>query len=110
MPEPKKSSNFFWTCSKRSRKSRGYGFAAHAGLLANRHGESRFGRLGIPLRFWLFGTRSNFRPVNPGDFRGPARTVYIWGENMKYVRPSIGQASAYPIAVRQRQCEYIDAG
>jgi hypothetical protein len=29
---------------------------------------------------------------------------------MKYVRRSIGQASADPIALCERHCEYIDAG
>jgi hypothetical protein len=33
----------------RSRKSREYGFAIHAGLLSSRRGETSFGRFGNPL-------------------------------------------------------------
>jgi hypothetical protein len=79
-------------------------------VLSCRQGESCFGRLGIPLRFWLFGTSSNFRAINFGEFRVRARTVYSWGGNMKYVRRSNGQTSVDPIAVYKRQREYIDMG
>ncbi len=104
MAELKKSGNFFWTCSMRSRKSCEQSIATHAGLLSSRQGESRFVRLGIPSEVWLFGSRSNFRAMNPGDFRIPARMVYSWGGNM-YTRRFVGQASAGSIAVRERQCE-----
>lgn len=107
MTEPKKSGNFFWTCSKRSRKSANRTFPLTLASFPARKVNPASAVWEFPSEFWLFGIRPLFRAMNPEDSRIPARMVYSWEGNM-YTRRSNGQASADSIAVREWQCEYID--
>ena len=53
---------------------------------------------------------ANFRAINLRTFGFRRERCIVWGGNMKYVRRSIGQASADPIGACERHCEKIDAG
>ncbi len=83
---------------------------SHAGLLSSRHGESRFGRLGIPSDSGYSRRALTSVPLIPTTFVVRRGRYIFGGGNMKYVRRSVRQAGAEPIAVCERQCEYIDAG